>query len=124
MAIIPGLPGLKFDVVVRGVPLEEHTDTEEEHPPGTIAKYIEAKSGAEFEIRYTVTQPFPSHDILFEYYLDGKYTRGSFAFKKDFSGYRNSHTIAGVNTVKGDVWFLQRFCFSELNIGTLLTALE
>ena len=57
MAVLDECPGLKVDIAVNNLPLQEWDD-EEESSPGTVTKYVEAQSGAEFEIRWSFSTPF------------------------------------------------------------------
>ncbi|KAI8934335.1 hypothetical protein NX059_009071 [Plenodomus lindquistii] len=73
MAIHPGHPGLKTEVLVNGRALKEYDDDDEGEPkPGTVTKYIEAEADARYSISYHVPpQLFESHDISVKLDIDG-----------------------------------------------------
>lgn len=118
MAVIPDVDGLKVEVVTNGEPLEEYVDNEEERVPETVTKYIEAKSGEEFGVRWTIAHPYPEYGVLFDVYLDGKFIRGAFARQHIFVGPSISHVISGRCCIVKDEWYMQKFCFTELTVGT------
>ena len=73
MAILSTYPDLQVNVYVDGKSLQEYDD--DEHPPtsDTVTKYMEAVSGAAFEIQYVHSQRTPSKlGVGFILYVDGK----------------------------------------------------
>ncbi|OAK95675.1 hypothetical protein IQ06DRAFT_329081 [Phaeosphaeriaceae sp. SRC1lsM3a] len=60
MAVLDTVPGLEVQVVVRDQPLHEYEDCDVHVPKDTIERYVEAQTNANFEIRYSFAQPFPT----------------------------------------------------------------
>jgi hypothetical protein len=117
MAVLPGVPGLKVEIAVRGVPLEEFVDEGEEDPDRTATKYIESRSGSEFEVLYTFTRPFPESTVLVKVNVDGNYVAGLFAEQSSFHGHGSAHSISGKSTLSKGQWYEQKLSFSDLAIG-------
>jgi hypothetical protein len=59
MAVIDEVPGIEVGIVVNGQHLQEHQDRDAEISPKTTERYVEAQSGAEYEIHYSFKEPFP-----------------------------------------------------------------
>ncbi|TGO50406.1 hypothetical protein BCON_0184g00110 [Botryotinia convoluta] len=88
MVFLDKLPGLEFHFEVNGERVEEYDDDEEvETKPGpvgeyqssrTVAKYIEAVTGATFSIKCPISSGFKmdSPNLLIYVYVDGKYSEG------------------------------------------------
>jgi len=123
MAILDELLGLEVEVVVNGQPLKEYTDTfVDEDQPKTVVKYIEAVSGANFEIRCRFTSPYPHQEVVngVEVRLDGE-RAGFILIRKSclmplLSEFTSS--IQGRRTGQGQTWSQEKFRFAELSIGT------
>ena len=81
MAVLDAYSSIKVQIVVNGVPLQEYDDDEESATPGEVVKYVEAASGAVFEIQHKITPRWPRHDLLFQYFVDENYTGGIFITK-------------------------------------------
>lgn len=45
MAVLDNYPGLKVEVLVNGLPLQEYFDEDQEATPTTASNYVEATSG-------------------------------------------------------------------------------
>lgn len=119
MAILCDQPGLKVEILVDGVPLQEYDDEDEEIVPTVVTKYIEAKSGVNFTIRYTVLPQFHiKHALKVQSYLDGKpmenRVRSEDSIRKYMSG-----TMTGVREAIAGKYYERKFCFSQLNTGQL-----
>jgi hypothetical protein len=65
MAITRASPGIQVEVLVEGEPLKEYDDEDEEVTADKVTKFIEAKSGSEFKIRWTITPSLPRGLCLF-----------------------------------------------------------
>lgn len=123
MAILPGFPGFEVVVRVNGVALQEHQDVYEAEAdtPDRITRYVQATSGAKFDILFTQQQCFqlPSHDIVARLYLDGYNTESIAILKQDMmtGNFRSklSRSITGSN---GD-YKARPFMFAELDISML-----
>jgi hypothetical protein len=124
MAILRDQPGLKVEILVDGVPLQEYDYENEEIMPSVVTKYIEAKSGDNFTIRYTVLPQFHiKHALVVQSYLDGKSM-----VKRVFSEERirkyASRTVTGVREAIAGKYYERKFCFSQLNTGQLYSLMN
>ena len=117
MAITDSHPRIKIEIISNGAPLREYVDQEEEDAPNAVTKYIEAVSSAEFQIGCTLTTPFPETAILYQIYLDGKFTRGFFSMLDDYKPPLAHFKVSGLCHSDGQDWFQSNFCFSSLTIG-------
>jgi hypothetical protein len=118
MAVLDYVPGVKVEIIVNGRPLQEYADQDHgETSPTTMTRFVEAQSGQEFAIRYTITRPFPKYPVRFDILLDGQWVPGAYVDKKDASGTSLTHLIEGFRSFDGDKAFLHKFFFSELTIG-------
>lgn len=112
---ITSVPGLEANIVVNGKELQEYDDDEDEAAkPNTVTKYIEAISNATFEIRWSISSPFPhsTHDFQVSVYLDGNLIEQVLSPQDRIS--RPFHTLSGTHTLEGGRWFEHKFCFSEI----------
>jgi hypothetical protein len=121
MAIAPGLPGLQVTIAVAGEALQEYdydsTDTGNAQPQDTIRKYIEAPSGAEFEIRTLYVAPFePPLPVHVDIMLDGDYTQAPYV---DWGGKdeREGYCYGQAASMHEGQSHTQNFQFAELNTG-------
>lgn len=117
MAVTKKNPRLKVFVSVDGAALEEYVDEDDERQVDSVTKYVEAISGAEFTIDVELLKPWPGSSILLDFYIDGKFMRGSFIMQKDFTGPSVKICIAGVLHLEGKEWYIRKFCFSDLVVG-------
>jgi hypothetical protein len=117
MAITTDYPGIKVEVRVQEVALQEYDDDEEQSSGTAITKYIEATSGATFDLRFEITPKWPGSSVMFYTYLDGRYVRGHFAQQQTYRGASSVQIIEGSTYTKDGQWFKARFAFSALNIG-------
>jgi hypothetical protein len=118
MAIIESHPHIRAEIISNGAPLPEFVNDDEEDAPDTVTKYIEAESGAEFAVHVTLTAPYPETSILYEIKLDGKHVRGFFSKENNYNGQSVTFKTPGVSHRDGEQWFVSKFCFSSLVIGT------
>ncbi|KAF2117500.1 hypothetical protein BDV96DRAFT_679310 [Lophiotrema nucula] len=116
MAVLPDLPTLEVEIVVDGEALKEYDDPDPPFSaPNTITKFVEATSGTEFSIKLHFTRDFPQdYAVKAQVLLDGKRVTNKRYRIKRLSG---SHNIGGVTSKDNDDWYLQKFRFSELDIG-------
>lgn len=112
-------PGhIQVKVIVDGKPIQEYEESKDENPE-VIAKYIEATSGAEFELNIVVLNSFrfTSDALLFEVSLDGTYVRGEFCINLRGS-YQSlfhwDHTLRGITTQGANGRYLRPFIFNEI----------
>ncbi|KAF2117503.1 hypothetical protein BDV96DRAFT_393338 [Lophiotrema nucula] len=117
MARTTAVPGLRAVIEVGGIALREYDDPE---PPllGTVTKYTEARSGAEFTIRFSCTEPFPDdHAIAMQVSLDGKHIRGGGLVCPLVDLFKPRGSITQGHWLKKDGEFYeQKYCFSELDV--------
>jgi hypothetical protein len=119
MAVLDAYPSIKVQIEVNGAPLPEYDDDEEDSTPGTVVRYIEATTGAEFEIVSEITPRWPLYDILFKYFVDQHNTGGTFMKKHRYQGSVVRHTERGTRSRKDGQEFLHTFQFAALSIGEL-----
>ena len=79
MAIIVSVPGIEVAICCNGIQLQEYPDDIEggmslELREKTVTKYVQSSAGAEFSVKYIVTQPFElgGKDLGFYITLDGE----------------------------------------------------
>lgn len=116
--MIEGVPGLEVQIVVAGVPLQEYNSDEDDEVK-SVTKYIEATSGANFEIRWSFTSDFKQkgHQILIAVYGDGMGLAAETSRPSDLlTGYS---TLTGRTRNAGNHAVFEKFTFSELKIGML-----
>ncbi|KAF2635879.1 hypothetical protein P280DRAFT_473522 [Massarina eburnea CBS 473.64] len=116
MAITELYPHINVEILSNGVPLQEYVNDEEENSPGTVTKYIEAKSGGDFAVRYSITKPWPETCLVFQISMDGKYVHGKILETNLFHGREYTSTVDAVTFSDRNKHFSQKFCFSELVI--------
>ena len=134
MAVLDKLPGLEFYFEVNGERLEEYDDDEEvEIKPGpvgkyqssrTVAKYIEAVTGAAFGIKCHISSGFKmdSPNLFIKVYADGNYAEGKVAkypyleSTLTFDGPLIFYPMSGGSAER---YARQHYRFSELDICTL-----
>jgi len=126
MAILPGFPGVSVEIHVGGNTLKEYDDSNEDEPtPTTVTKYIEAKTGAKFEIhfRFETNFQYRNHTIQCETYFDGssKYVNG-FVLNKEHLGRSQAYTTKQVGAFhkEGGRWTERKYMFSSLVTGMSL----
>jgi hypothetical protein len=124
MAILRDQPGLKVEILVDGVPLQEYDYENEEIMPSVVTKYIEAKSGDNFTIRYTVLPQFHiKHALVVQSYLDGKSMAKRVFSEERIRKYAN-RTVTGVREAIAGKYYERKFCFSQLNTGQLYSLMN
>jgi hypothetical protein len=119
MAFAPDLRGLQVTVTVAGEALREFEHDTARHE-NKISKYIEAPSGAEFEIATLYTPPFDSpFKIHLDIMLDNDYVQAPFVHRNDKDGYRCGQAASMIEGLSQ----IQNFQFAELKTGKLDTML-
>lgn len=96
--------------------LAEYNNDEEDISPTEVIKYIEARSGAEFEIKTTFSVPFPNvNGIEISVKVDGN--RGSRkVIAPDERFYRSVYKMTGMTFTQGQKRYHQNYKFAELEI--------
>lgn len=121
MAIIPDVPGLEVEIVVKCTPLHEYVDQDEEGSAGTVTRYIEAVSGAEFAVQYRFSPDFEvKHALGIHVHVDGKNIASRVLKTRDRIFYGGSDLITGARSKEGGSFYISKFCFAALNIGIAL----
>ena len=114
------LKGLNVTICVNKKPLQEYADNDEEQLPDTITKYIEAVSGAKFEVcaQYepTFESKAPCSGAVFVTLLDGKMVENMPLEHSKHIG-KLAYTYGSCSLKQGK-WMLERFRFSEILIST------
>lgn len=117
MAVLDAHPGLRTEIVVDKRPLDKYNDDEAEATPTEVTKYIEARSGADFMIKTTFSEPFPTNNgVEIKVKVDGN--RGPcWAIKPDDRFYRSTNKMTGVSFTQDGKRYHQNYQFADLNIG-------
>jgi hypothetical protein len=115
MAIVQATPRVEAEILIDGVTIQEYEDKDEEEvvETDTVLKYIEAKSGANFAIRYRLEGEL-QHDVHVEIILDGKRVESGLALRKDFRNGVYQETLQGARSQEDGKWGLSKFAFSDL----------
>lgn len=124
MAILDAHPNIEVQIVCNGIPLKEYDDddNDESAEPNTVTKYVEAISGAEFQIQHDIMAPWPRHEILFTCIIDKQNIRGALIRKHHYYGRSYRYIKDGVESYNRGQWSTQRFQFAELSVGKLFFA--
>lgn len=122
MAVLDELPGLEAQIIVNRTPVKEYDDDVEEVMDKTVTRYIEAESGAEFEVRLIFQRMFnvsARHSMIAELFLDGKYGNSIILRKEKQLSLRHtqSYAISSATEVEAGKYFDRNFCFAKLNTG-------
>ena len=122
MAIIPSLPGFEVVVRVNGVALQEHRDVYEAEPdtPNRITRYVQATSGARFDILFSRQQYFqlPIHDIGADIFLDGHCIKRPLFQTQSLSSPEFKSKIDHCHEGSNGNFTARHFMFAELDIST------
>jgi hypothetical protein len=109
-------------VEVDGVPLEEYEDedTEQANTTTLLTKYVEAISGANFSLKFTV-QPgwtMKADYIAWYVYLDGTLVTGGVVPSESYDGDRSYTTQkSGALSGAGDNWTIRKYKFADITTG-------
>jgi hypothetical protein len=118
MAILTDVAGLRVEVHVNGAACKEYDD-DEDPPPKTVTKYIEAVTGSEFEIKYFFGRPFPTkYGVESRIIIDGleadSLLHSANSLLKS-GGYKSE----GALTIDHGKTLCSKFCFSDLRVGMI-----
>jgi hypothetical protein len=119
MVILPGCPGVHVQIVVNDRALHEYDDVSDTPPsPGTVTKYVEAISGAEFATHLVFTRGYlyPVGVVEKLIYLDGKVVENYIVEPAPFF-HQDQHFVDGRCAQVGPAAVLQKFRFTQLSIG-------
>lgn len=121
MAILPDLPGFEVVVRVNGVALQEHRDVYEAEPdtPGRITRYVQATSGANFDILFSREPCFqlPIHDIGADIFLDGHCFDRPLFCKQTLESPHFKHKVDHFVEGSEGNYKSRHFMFAELDIS-------
>ncbi|KAK5005815.1 hypothetical protein LTR60_006144 [Cryomyces antarcticus] len=117
MAILEDVPGIEVAITVNGNDLKEYEEDDIVNEPKTVTKYIEATSGVNFGIRYSVARRFPMKGdcITFSMYLDNEKCGSSVVTKASVNTSSSQHCKYGRNEADSK---LRRFMFAALETGS------
>jgi hypothetical protein len=116
MAVLPECPGLRVEVLTQGRPLQEYDDDEEDLSPKVVTKYVEALSGAKFNVIAAFQPPFATqHDVMMRVIIDGKSMAKWHCEREQFPN--KVVECDGIRRERHGEWVKQNFCFAELDIG-------
>jgi hypothetical protein len=116
MAILKDCPGLQVEVVVNDWPLQEYVDNDEPEAANSVTRYIEAKTGDHFAIKYTFSHPFPvGQGIIADVLLDGQSVRRNVSFAP--LPYYPATMLSAAHAKIGTKTFEQKFTFAQLEIS-------
>jgi len=122
MAILDAVPGLNVQVLIRGQPLTEYDDDEEDHNTEeswkSTTKYVEAVSDQGFTIRYTFDRTFAykGTDLAVQAYMDGTHMIDHIKRTAELQ-YGTFADMTGHRYQQGKQWYEKKFSFSKLSIG-------
>jgi len=130
MAVIPIFDSVEVEILVNGQPVTEYPDPDTLDidddgggPAGrVVTRYIEAKTGTEFSIRFKISPTFRlllgNVDLVVCVYVDNKYMVGNVINRTNLN-YDAVQILSGHRYTKSGQWFERSFSFSQLNIGEL-----
>lgn len=117
MAVLSAFPGLTTEIIVDRLPLTEFSGDEPEASTTKTTSYIEARSGAEFSIKTTLSRPFPlTNGVEVSVSVDGNLGR-RLLFQPNDQSYDSAGSIKGVVFVQDGKRYSQNYQFAELNVG-------
>ncbi|KAK5134231.1 hypothetical protein LTR08_006774 [Meristemomyces frigidus] len=121
MAILPGAPGISCTIQVNGEDLPEYDDDDAEEQPAhtaTTTRYIEAVTGANFEIatRFSRTFAQRKEGVGIWFYMDGQRIR-SIDYKSHEITNGKPRNMAKASAMEGGREGVKRFKFAELKIS-------
>jgi hypothetical protein len=125
MAILSSFPGLTVEILVNGIAREEYQPPEDEvqDTQKHVTRYIEAESGANFEVRVSLNSAFKTafdiskYDLCAVIRIDGSYAESRLWHMSDLRSLTlidQSKKISGVSVGSGKDWKLRKFLFSNL----------
>jgi hypothetical protein len=98
MAITKETPKIQVEILVDGVALPEYNDSDQEQATiGPITRYVEARWGADFAIRYRLYDEHPD-SVKIKVSLDGKHIVDKCARVEMFLGSCLKEELHGVKS--------------------------
>jgi len=135
MAIIPFFDSVEVEVLVDNQPVTEYPDPDtldvDDDGAGparhNITKYIEARTGTEFSVRFKIAPTFRllhgNVDLVVCVYMDNKFMIANVIYRTILN-HDHVQNLTGHRYTKNGQWFERSFSFNELNIGKLVVELE
>ncbi|KAF2740601.1 hypothetical protein EJ04DRAFT_597545 [Polyplosphaeria fusca] len=117
MAILPTCPGLRVEIIVNGISIEEHKNPPPDpSQPKTLTTYVEVPSGTNFGIRYFFARTFPDNRaVSMKVAIDGNEIDEPMHHARDLHD-KNGHFIDRMASYDGKRWYQQDFVFAALDI--------
>ena len=115
------LKEIEVAIVVNGQELKEYDDEDAGNDDqNSVSKYVEATSGAEFQIVTSapIWFEFSSDAVMMKIYLDGAYVE-NVLFQKEEAGRTKAwqRTVDGARRFNGNRWVVKPFKFVEITAG-------
>jgi len=135
MAVIPIFDPIEVEILVNNQPVTEYPDPDTLDVDGDsgcpaklhVTKYIEAKTGATFTVRYKISPTFRlfhgNVDLVFSVHVDNKWM-DAHAIERKYMNSDYIESITGHKYTKNGQWFERSFTFDQLNIGKPFFKLE
>ncbi|ORY11100.1 hypothetical protein BCR34DRAFT_565684 [Clohesyomyces aquaticus] len=125
MVVLDSVPGLEITVVVDKAPLKEYLDDEIPDEPNSnkTTRYVEAKSGSEFQVCHKFSNDFErQHPLLLGVSLDGKPTSSASYSHEDLEWFCDHHSGGSISgkkeTIDGQLC-MRKFTFSPLTTADI-----
>ncbi|KAL5120469.1 hypothetical protein ACEQ8H_001487 [Pleosporales sp. CAS-2024a] len=117
MAVLDSVPGLEVQIVVHDEALQEYQDRLSANvAEKSVESYVEAQSGARFQIRYHFTPPFPADRPLSAHVtIDGQYLDAGIIWPFELFNHQG-HMSRGTLSQVGQHWMLQPYLFAPIKI--------
>ena len=109
------LKKLQVSVAVNDKDLPEYDDDEAEQLPNTVTKYVEAVSGATFQVHVSSEKKsarYGGTSLSFKVELDGEGIS-----KQHLRGRKTKSEIKGIRKLIDGQWTLERSRFSDIDIS-------
>lgn len=106
-----------MQILVNDHLLREYEDRHPHVPARTVERYVEAHSGANFEIRFSFQAPFPpERPVSMIVTVDGKDVEEPVIRPFELFDPKG-HVCSGPLSKMGSKWFVQKYRFSSLEIS-------
>jgi hypothetical protein len=111
-------------IVVDDVVLREYDDDDTDQKPHqsipTVVKYVQATSGAEFSVNFSLLEDWKvDHDLAWKIYLDGTFSQSSVVANSTLYFKKTSWSLSGLSVGRDDDWYLKKYKFADLITGKL-----
>jgi hypothetical protein len=113
-------------IMVDGVALREYddddddTDQKSDQSIPTVVKYVQATSGAEFSVNFSLLKDWKvDQDLVWKIYLDGTFSQSSVIANSTLYFIQHSWNLKGLSVGRGDEWYLKKYKFADIITGKL-----